>query len=42
MLGTEPVTRIARRVGYASPSAFVVAFAKEYGRTPARYARGGT
>ncbi|MGW1459234.1 hypothetical protein ACWGR3_05870 [Streptomyces albidoflavus] len=29
-------------MGYASPSAFVAAFAKEYGRTPARYARGGT
>ncbi|MCL6276323.1 AraC family transcriptional regulator [Streptomyces albidoflavus] len=41
LLGTEPVTRIARRVGYASPSAFVAAFAKEYGRTPARYARDG-
>ncbi|MGX1837133.1 helix-turn-helix domain-containing protein [Streptomyces diastaticus] len=36
LLGTEPVTRIARRVGYASPSAFVAAFAKEYGQTPAR------
>ncbi|MFD4987689.1 helix-turn-helix transcriptional regulator [Streptomyces sp. NPDC058374] len=40
LLGTEPVTRIARRVGYASPSAFVEAFAKEYGQTPGRYARG--
>ncbi|MGA5296912.1 helix-turn-helix domain-containing protein [Streptomyces koyangensis] len=29
LLGTEPVTRIARRAGYASPSAFVAAFAKE-------------
>ncbi|MGW9522169.1 helix-turn-helix transcriptional regulator [Streptomyces diastaticus] len=41
LLGTEPVTRIARRVGYASPSAFVAAFAKEYGQTPARYTRSG-
>ncbi|MCM2389667.1 AraC family transcriptional regulator [Streptomyces albipurpureus] len=39
LLGTEPVTTVARRVGYASPSAFVMAFAKEYGLTPGRYLR---
>ncbi|MGW4202391.1 helix-turn-helix domain-containing protein [Streptomyces sp. NPDC004726] len=39
LLGTEPVTTVAHRVGYASPSAFVMAFAKEYGVTPGRYIR---
>ncbi|MEV6122749.1 AraC family transcriptional regulator [Streptomyces sp. NPDC052077] len=39
LLGSEPVATVARRVGYASPSAFVVAFTKEYGQTPGRYVR---
>lgn len=34
LLQTEPVTRVARRVGYASPSAFVAAYGKEFGHTP--------
>ncbi|MFD9717891.1 helix-turn-helix domain-containing protein [Streptomyces sp. NPDC059076] len=39
LLGVEGVTTVAHRVGYASPSAFVAAFAKEYGVTPGRYLR---
>ncbi|MEU5400626.1 AraC family transcriptional regulator [Streptomyces sp. NPDC005963] len=39
LLGVEAVTTVAHRVGYASPSAFVAAFAKEYGETPGRYVR---
>jgi AraC-like DNA-binding protein len=38
LLGTEAVGAVAHRVGYASPSAFVTAFAKEYGYTPGRHA----
>ncbi|MGW1989532.1 helix-turn-helix domain-containing protein [Embleya sp. NPDC001921] len=38
-LGVEPVSVVARRVGYSSVSAFVLAFAKEYGSPPGRYAR---
>lgn len=34
LLQTEPVTRVARRVGYASASAFVAAYGKEFGHTP--------
>lgn len=37
LLDTQPVSEVARRVGYASPSAFIAAFAKEYGCTPGRY-----
>ncbi len=33
----EPVTDVARRVGYESASAFVAAFRRETGITPARY-----
>jgi AraC-like DNA-binding protein len=33
----EPVDEIARRVGYASASAFVAAFRRETGITPAKY-----
>jgi AraC-like DNA-binding protein len=33
----HPVTTVARQVGYRSPSAFVAAFRKCFGRTPARY-----
>lgn len=38
LLETQPVTEVARRVGYASPSAFIAAFTREYGDTPGRYA----
>ena len=42
----EPVGNVARRVGYETPSAFVAAFRRETGMTPAAYfrdvaARGG-
>jgi AraC-like DNA-binding protein len=37
----EPVANVSRRVGYESPSAFVAAFRREIGMTPARYF-GGT
>jgi AraC-like DNA-binding protein len=33
----EPVTRVAHRVGYQTPSAFVAAFHRETGLTPATY-----
>ena len=36
LLVTHPVGVTALRVGYASPSAFVAAFTREYGRTPGR------
>jgi AraC-like DNA-binding protein len=36
LLETQPVREVARRVGYASPSAFIAAFAREYGYTPGR------
>lgn len=39
LLAGEPVAVVARRVGYASVSAFVLAFSKEYGCPPGRYAR---
>lgn len=34
LLESEPVSRVANRVGYASPSSFIVAFTKEFGCTP--------
>ena len=34
LLESQPVSKVAARVGYASPSAFISAFAKEFGRTP--------
>jgi AraC-like DNA-binding protein len=37
LLASHPVTKVAHRVGYASPSAFITAFTKEYGRTPGDY-----
>lgn len=40
LLGDQQVTRVAHLVGYASPSAFVSAFTREYGCTPGRYAAG--
>jgi AraC-like DNA-binding protein len=33
----EPVSEVARKVGYESPSSFVAAFRRETGITPARY-----
>jgi AraC-like DNA-binding protein len=36
----EPVGRVARRVGYETPSAFVAAFRRETGLTPAAYFAG--
>ncbi len=33
----EPVGRVARQVGYETPSAFVAAFRRETGLTPAAY-----
>jgi AraC-like DNA-binding protein len=35
----EPVSRVAGRVGYDTPSAFVAAFRRETGQTPAAYFR---
>ncbi|MEO3785788.1 AraC family transcriptional regulator [Actinocorallia sp. B10E7] len=35
----RPVIQVAHRVGYASPSAFIQAFTKEYGHTPGRHVR---
>ncbi|MCQ4041024.1 AraC family transcriptional regulator [Streptantibioticus rubrisoli] len=37
----EPVVTVARRVGYATPSAFVAAFVRETGITPGSYFRSG-
>jgi AraC-like DNA-binding protein len=36
LLETQTVAEVAHRVGYASPSAFIAAFAREYGYTPGR------
>ncbi|MER5704401.1 AraC family transcriptional regulator [Micromonospora sp. NPDC002296] len=38
LLRTRPVGEVARRIGYASPSAFISAFVREYGCTPGRAA----
>ncbi|WP_026403013.1 helix-turn-helix transcriptional regulator [Actinomadura rifamycini] len=38
LLCFTPVTQVAPLVGYASPSAFITAFTKEYGYTPGRTA----
>jgi len=39
----DPIVRVARAVGYATPSAFIAAFRREIGTTPAAYftAEGG-
>jgi AraC-like DNA-binding protein len=42
LLETQPVAEVAHRVGYASPSAFIAAFAREYGYTPGRRSARGT
>ncbi|MEW2353623.1 AraC family transcriptional regulator [Spirillospora sp. NPDC029432] len=34
LLDSLPVTKVAHRVGYASPSAFIAAYSKRYGHTP--------
>jgi transcriptional regulator GlxA family with amidase domain len=36
----EPVTAVAHRTGYATPSAFGAMFRAELGTSPARYFRG--
>ncbi|WP_234348093.1 helix-turn-helix transcriptional regulator [Streptomyces specialis] len=36
LLPDRPVTQVAHLVGYASPSAFVAAFTRQYGHTPGR------
>ncbi|WP_262401825.1 helix-turn-helix domain-containing protein [Actinomadura sp. CNU-125] len=36
LLCFTPVTQVAPLVGYASPSAFITAYTKEYGHTPGR------
>jgi len=36
LLGQAPVAQVAARVGYSSPSAFIAAFAREFGVTPGR------
>ncbi|MEV3856702.1 AraC family transcriptional regulator [Streptomyces sp. NPDC050095] len=42
MLGTgQPVSRVARAVGYQTASAFITAFRREVGTTPAAYFNGG-
>lgn len=38
----EPVTRVATKVGYETPSAFVAAFRREMGTTPAKYFKAET
>lgn len=38
----QPVTRVARTVGYATPSAFLAAFRRTVGTTPGRYLSAGT
>jgi AraC-like DNA-binding protein len=35
----QPVSRVAGRVGYDTPSAFVAAFRRETGQTPGSYFR---
>jgi AraC-like DNA-binding protein len=35
----EPVSRVAGRVGYDTPSAFVAAFRRETGQTPGTFFR---
>ncbi|RBQ21162.1 AraC family transcriptional regulator [Spongiactinospora rosea] len=37
LLENHQVAEVARRVGYATPSAFITAFTREYGCTPGRY-----
>lgn len=39
LLEVQPVGEVAYRVGYATPSAFVAAFAKKFGCTPGQYAK---
>ncbi len=36
----QPVSRVARTVGYATPSAFLTAFRRTVGTSPTRYLRG--
>ncbi len=39
LAGAMPVTAVAFDAGYDSPSAFIAAFKREFGTTPARYFR---
>lgn len=39
LLRVDPVAAVARRVGYASPSSFVVAFRTAFGETPGAFCR---
>lgn len=38
----RPVSRVAHTVGYATPSAFLVAFRRTVGTSPGRYLSGET
>jgi AraC-like DNA-binding protein len=38
----QPVPRVARAVGYATPSAFLAAFRRTTGTSPKRYLNGDT
>jgi AraC-like DNA-binding protein/quercetin dioxygenase-like cupin family protein len=40
LAGGDPVSRVAHRVGYETPSAFIAAFRRETGITPAAYFAG--
>jgi AraC-like DNA-binding protein len=37
LLDTHPVTEVAHRVGYSTPSAYITAFTRHYGHTPGRH-----
>jgi AraC-like DNA-binding protein len=37
LCGRQPVVTVARRVGYATPSAFIAAIVRETGLTPGGY-----
>ena len=39
LVAGEPVSRVAGRVGYDTPSAFVAAFRRETGQTPGSFFR---
>ncbi|MER6666045.1 helix-turn-helix domain-containing protein [Amycolatopsis japonica] len=38
---SQPVSRVAHAVGYATPSAFLAAFRRTVGTSPKRYLNGG-
>ncbi len=39
LAGGDPVSRVAGRIGYDTPSAFVAAFRRETGQTPGTFFR---